>query len=258
MPKNVVFCLTRGYPSEEMYTKLINRNKAIAQYLKDEDMDLVFFHEGNVPEHHQKYIETQTPELHFKWVQVPWDFPNIQMPAAVIQTFYNGLCYPGYHIMCQFHSTEVWQYLREYDIALRVDEDCVLTSPKWSEVFKSLDDGHDYKTPMYDVEIHDWTNMVLPEWLGEDSCFYDRTLPYTNVFVTRVAPWFRDDVQEWLRKLRESQNCLRFRWGDHAIHSVVLRKFKIPNTTLDGYSYFHGSHGRQVQGTKDDEQFTRL
>lgn len=239
---------------EHMYSKLIARNQSIAQYLRDEpNMDILIFHEGNIPDHHQKYIEAQTPDLTFKWVQIPWEFPNIEMPVPVYETFFNGLCYPGYHLMCQFHSTEVWEYLRDYDIALRVDEDCVLTSPNWSNVFKSLDDGFDYKTPMYDVEIHDWTNNMLPRWLGEDACYYDETLPYTNVFVTRVAPWFREDVQEWLQKLRESKNCVRLRWGDHAIHSVVLKKFKFKNTTLDGYSYFHGSHNRNVTALPPSE-----
>ena len=124
MMKNVVFCLTRGYPMEHMYSKLVTRNQAIAKYLgQEENMDTLIFHEGNIPEMHQKYIEAQTPELKFKWVQIPWEFPNIEMPVPVYETFFNGLCYPGYHLMCQFHSTEVWQYLREYDIALRVDEE---------------------------------------------------------------------------------------------------------------------------------------
>ena len=47
--KNVVFCLTRGYPMEHMYSKLIARNQSIAQYLRDEpNMDVLIFHEGNI------------------------------------------------------------------------------------------------------------------------------------------------------------------------------------------------------------------
>jgi len=242
--KTAVFCLTRGYQNPALYSRLISRNESIARFLKN--AEVILFHEGNVSPEHQKFISSRTPELNIKWIQVPWVFPgDIPIPEESVRTFYDGSCYPGYHLMCEFHSCDVWDHLKEYDIVLRVDEDCILTSPKWSNVFESMD-SYDYLTPMYDVETHDLTNKTLPEWLGPDAHYYDRSMPYTNVFISKTAPWFRDDVQEWLKKLKESHGCIKYRWGDHVLHSVVLKKFGISHGTLDGYSYYHGSHNRYV------------
>lgn len=244
--KTAVFCLTRGYNNPVMYTRLLSRNESIARFLKDESPDIVMFHEGNVTTEHQKMIESRTPELNFRWIQIPWIFPeNVPLPSATINTFYNGSCYPGYHLMCEFHTCDVWDYLKDYDIVLRVDEDCVLTSSNWRTVFQSLDE-FDYRTPMFDIETHDLTNSTLPRWLGPDSHYYDRSMPYTNVFVTKMAPWLREDVQDWLKKVRESKGCLLYRWGDHVMQGIALKKFGISNSTLEDFSYYHGSHNRHV------------
>ena len=99
---------------------------------------------------------------------------------------------------------------------------------------------------MFDVETHELTNATLPEWLGEDSGFYDQTMPYTNVFVTRMDVWNREDVRAWLERVRESRGCIKYRWGDHVLHSIILKKFGIGHGTMDGYNYYHGSHDRHV------------
>lgn len=143
--------------------------------------------------------------------------------------------------MCNFHTCDVWNYLKDYDVVLRVDEDCIL-SGDWSDVF----DGElDYRTPMFDIETHELTNKTLPEWLGEDAKYYDRTMPYTNIFVSRTKPWFREDVQAWIDKVRKSQGCFKYRWGDHVLHGVILKKFGISNGTVP-LSYYHGSHNRHI------------
>jgi hypothetical protein len=245
--KKAIFCLTRGYPHGMMYGFLVRRNLSISQYLKNENADILLFHEGNIPVEHQQFIQKQTPDLPLKWIRVPWNFPwdMGDIPEQVMDTFRSGGCYPGYHLMCHFHSCEVWDYLKEYDVVLRVDEDCILTSPKWENVFQELGDV-DYRTCRYETEIHVLTKEKLPEWLGEDSKYYDNQFPYTNVFITKMKPWLREDVQAWIKKLRDSKNCLRYRWGDLPIHGVMLKKFAISNSLLEGYSYYHGSHKTEI------------
>jgi len=49
MKKSIV-CLTRGYSDYHLYHKLILRNKQIEKHLQDKEMDIVIFHEGNLPE----------------------------------------------------------------------------------------------------------------------------------------------------------------------------------------------------------------
>jgi hypothetical protein len=148
--------------------------------------------------------------------------------------------------MCEFHTCDVWDHLKDYDVVLRVDEDCILESEKWANVFECVSTDVPYRTPMFDIETHELTNATLPEWLGEDAEFYDQTMPYTNVFLTRMDIWNREDVRTFIKCIRESQGCIKYRWGDHVLHSVILKKFGIGHGTLDGYTYYHGSHDRHV------------
>jgi len=244
--KTAIFCLTRGYPHPFMYSRLAARNKSIEKFIGGSS-DLVMFHEGNIHPDHQRIIEAETPTLKFKWIQVPFQFPgDVQLPDETINTFRDGRCYPGYHVMCEFHTCDVWDHLKDYAVVLRVDEDCILESEKWAYVFECVSPEVPYRTPMFDVETHEMTNMTLPMWLGEDAGFYDQTMPYTNVFVTRMDVWNREDVQAWIERVRESRGCIKYRWGDHVLHSVILKKFGIGHGTMDGYNYYHGSHDRHV------------
>lgn len=244
--KTAIFCLTRGYPHPFLYSRLVARNKSIEKFI-GESSDLVLFHEGNVSSEHQRIVESETPNLKFKWIQIPFEFPrDVPLPHETISTFHDGRCYPGYHVMCEFHTCDVWDHLKNYDVVLRVDEDCILESEKWVDVFECVSPEVPYRTPMFDVETHELTNATLPMWLGEDADFYDQTMPYTNVFVTRMDVWNREDVRAWIECVRESRGCIKYRWGDHVLHSVILKKFGIGHGTMDGYSYYHGSHDRHV------------
>jgi hypothetical protein len=229
-----------------MYQKLIYRNKSIAG-LFGSNVDCIIFHEGNVPDDHQSYIQYYTPELKIKWIQVPLYFPQIQVPEETMRTFYDGSCYPGYHAMCNFHMCDVWNYLKGYEVIFRVDEDCVLHGTNWSGIFETVSPEVPYKTVMFDVETHELTNKTLPGWLGPDAKYYDESMPYTNVFVSRTDVWFRPEVQEWIEKLKQSHGCFAYRWGDAPLHGVALKKFGIASELLKGFEYYHGSHDRLVK-----------
>jgi hypothetical protein len=229
-----------------MYSRLVARNNSIEKFIGGSP-EIVLFHEGNVAPEHQRLIEAETPSLKFTWIQIPFQFPrDVPLPHETISTFHDGRCYPGYHVMCEFHTCDVWDHLKDYDVVLRVDEDCILESEKWTDVFTCVSPEVPYRTPMFDVETHELTNATLPVWLGEDSGFYDQTMPYTNVFVTRMDVWNREDVRAWIERVRESRGCIKYRWGDHVLHSIILKKFGIGHGTMDGYNYYHGSHDRHV------------
>ena len=249
--KTAIFCLTRGYPNPAMYSRLVTRNMSIRKLIGT-GSDIILFHEGNISPGHRQLVESKTPELKIKWVEVPFRFPtDVPLPHETLVTFYDGSCYPGYHLMCEFHTCDVWDHLKDYDVVLRVDEDCILQGD-WSNVFNEVSEEIPYRTPMFDVEIHALTNKTLPEWLGKDAVFYDESMPYTNVFVSRMDIWHRPDIRAWTESVRASRGCIKYRWGDAPIHGIILKKFGIGHGTMDGYDYYHGSHNRHVTSTKSE------
>lgn len=251
--KTAVFCLTRGYPNPAMYSRLVTRNMSIRKLIGTEP-DILLFHEGNVSPGHQQFVVSKTPELKIKWIAVPFHFPrDVSLAHETLATFYDGSCYPGYHLMCEFHTCDVWDHLKDYDVVLRVDEDCILESGPWSNVFSCVSPEIPYRTPMFDVETHKLTNDTFSEWLADDSKFYDKSMPYTNVFVSRMDIWSRPDVRAWIERVRESRGCIKYRWGDAPLHGVILKKFGIPHGTMDGYEYYHGSHNLHVNSSAKTE-----
>lgn len=243
--KTAIFCLTRGYHQKERYNSLIERNKSIEKYIGTES-DIILFEEGNV---HREYIESQTPNLRIQWIVIPFQFPrDISLPAETLKTFYDGSCYPGYHLMCEFHTCHVWNYLKDYDVVLRVDEDCILTSDTWKNVFTTVNSDIPYRSPLFvENETHEMTIATLPKWLGEEFYeTYDKKMPYTNVYVTYMEMWKRPDIRNWLDQVKAVGGCLKYRWGDHILHGIVLKKFGIGHGTMPGYTYYHGSHDCHV------------
>ena len=235
--ENCIFCLTRGYDDRSKYDKLIARNKNIADVFDGSPpADLILFEEGNINSEDKAYIDSQTPELKIIWKTIPFVYPD----NITYENYESMDVHPkGYALMCKFNTIDVWNYLKPYKTALRVDDDCILDGKNWKDVFNTVSDDIPYKSPRWVNETHATTNKTLPEWLGDDSQYYNTGMPYTNVFISRVGVWFRSDVQEWLKKLDESGNILRYRWGDAPLHDVVLKKFKIGHEPLRGFKYFH-------------------
>ena len=67
---NCIAVLTRGYDRIEDYSLLIRRNKCIEINLIDKNTDNLIFHEGNIREEHQQYIQTQTPNLNIIFKEI--------------------------------------------------------------------------------------------------------------------------------------------------------------------------------------------
>ena len=71
--------LVRGYPQPVYYHHfgLIERNQTIYNiiYKNNEEMfDIILFHEGNISEEHQHYIQMQTPNLPIQFINVSEEF----------------------------------------------------------------------------------------------------------------------------------------------------------------------------------------
>ena len=222
MKRTVICCLTRGYANTFQYSKLIDRNRSLYEKVIKHrpSVDVLLFHEGNINIEHQQHIIKNSYNMDIKFVQVPFSGPQIEIPQESINTFLDGSCYPGYHLMCQFHFCHIWSFVDEYDIVIRLDEDCILLSDNWIENIDAFEKSSDvFRTIDYNysngLDNHPLTNETLSEFListfGNDKMY--KAVPGTNLYFTKMDFWRRKDVKDVIKLIEDSHGCLKYRWG---------------------------------------------
>jgi hypothetical protein len=245
--ETVVFTLTRGYAlcKWKFYT-LIRRNWALRNFFfnNSQEVDYLIFHEGNITKFDQKII-SKISRIEIQFVNVSEHFKKNNSDVWTGKSK-SAL---GYSFMCKFYYSKVWFYLKEYKIAIRVDEDCLIENlPEISE--KSI-----FECGAIHPETHTITNQTLPELLKEmnQDQYYDHKFPYTNVFITKPRFWLREDVQAYLKKIASHPYSLENRWGDLPVVGVALKSFSSWNAK-DGVNgkivYQHLSHRATVRDKK--------
>ena len=247
IPQNskVVYCLTRGYMGfgKYHYLKLIVRNNFIRKAINKEQhlYDFVIFHEGNVSRLDRLAINwlSGIRDIQFKEVTDYFEVPEgVSIGDASVQAF-------GYELMCLFQYLKVWNYLAQYEEAVRIDDDCLISKiPK-------LNEGEIFACASLSAETHEPTNLTLLSYLKQKGYekYYDHAFPYTNLFVTKVDFWRTPDVTEFLGDVSRSPNSLLNRWGDLPIIGVTLKAFAnwdASRSVLPEYEYDHLSHNSKV------------
>jgi len=260
--------LIRGYADAEKYATLIERNRAIAAVLYSQapgDLDILLFHEGNIGAEQQRHIQSQTPELPLRFVDVSAEFnPSLVRTASQhCQSTHTSQRFPvGYKHMCRFWFHAFFKYTESYRFVLRIDEDCVLQHFDYAGLKGRLDSKElAYITPYWSTDSGDVTmglaklattfaaekQLQVAAW----PCLSKN--PYTNVFfmdasVVRSLPHF----QNFIDKV-EATGCIYVnRWGDLPLWGVVL--WCLLPTRLAAQSprigYFHGSHKKLINSNK--------
>ena len=124
---SVIFCLTRGYfgLQKYRYLKLILRNYLISKALKstNKTFDSVIFHEGNISRLDQFLIKIFSLNFQIKFKAISNYFENY-LPFSTPNIAGSSL---GYIMMCRFQYGKVWEYLKDYEIVVRVDDDCFIS-----------------------------------------------------------------------------------------------------------------------------------
>jgi hypothetical protein len=241
----VVYCLTRGYFGfgKYHYLKLIVRNNFIRKALKkDSDLyDFVIFHEGNVSRLDQFAIKwlSGIKDIQFKEVTNYFEIPEgVSLGKANAQGF-------GYELMCLFQYLKVWSYLAQYDEAVRIDDDCLISKiPK-------LKNNEIFACASLSSETHEPTNLTLLGHLKQKGFekYYDHAFPYTNLFVTKIDFWRTPEVVEFLGYISRSPNSLLNRWGDLPVIGVTLKAFAnwdASSAIIPEYEYDHLSHNSKI------------
>ena len=242
--KTAVFALTRGYSGirKLLYVRLLLRNQALRRCLGTVGVDYILFHEGNISLREQKVL-AHLSGLDLRFVDVAGIFRIQEHQLWTGDSDFRL----GYSLMCRFNYEYVWNYLDEYDVVYRVDEDVVVIS------LPCADFGSDMLVGGLSEEWHARTNSTLPNKLasmGADR-FYDNRFPYTNLYITNMQFWRRPDVKEFVQIIGEDPVSIENRWGDSPILGVALQSLGSwnPEASVDPrISYFHGSHRASVSG----------
>ena len=229
---NAIVALTRGYKELSGYTWLIERNRAIETHLnKKLEYPLVLFHEGNIPESHQRLIQAETKqEIIWKDISEVW--------------------YGGYEAMCQFQTFHIWNYCKDYDMIMRVDEDCIIQRAA-ANPFDQMG-ANVYLKTVYWEESHTETNATLPQKIqsltGQDpSVFYNHKFPYTNVSAARVSFFTEKRMNDLLYLIAMCPDQKKYRWGDLPVLGSVLNIFARGRVgTMEGLVYRHISHANVI------------
>ena len=247
---NAVVVLTRGYKNKEKYSKLIKRNESLEKFY-DENISYIIFHEGNINEDHQNYIQSNTI-IPLKFIDVKDSFREKTINFSK-QTARYGI---GYRNMCNFWVCEFWKYVEEYDKILRIDEDCVYKSD-YTEVFKILQD----RVCAYGLWKNDNTQYCVGirkfviDFLNKNGQYPKIKVggysgPYTNVVCFNLKLLRQNDLlQKFIQELKETNDIYIHRWGDLPLWGEIINYMYDRNTTTCKYKnikYFHGSGGQKI------------
>lgn len=254
--KNAIVVLTKGYEKEEDYEKLISRNESIYNkyynLLNDKNnYDVIIFHEGNITEEQQKYIQSKIPDFPLLFRKVDFQ-QKIVNHANCPNTHVSEKFSLGYKNMCYFWSISFLEYLKDYNYIIRVDEDCVLDrfEPNLIENYKSENIMFSSAKWQGDDELSVTTGMkdLFMDFMKKHNKIPKNeqpSFPYTNFMVVNV-PYFRnnEDVKNVLQEIDKSECIFSNRWGDLPIWGYILGYLIDKNLykTETGVSYFHGSH----------------
>jgi hypothetical protein len=255
MKKSIV-CLTRGYQDYRLYNKLVFRNRHIEHYLQDKETDILIFHEGNID--HQEQIKKETPTLKITFVDVKKDGFAFNTEREKVDIDRNTSMFNmGYRHMCSFWFVDFWKFVEEYDLILRIDEDCYINF-KPDKVFESLQQSS-IISGLYEKDdafvtkgMNDYTRKFISETNKVNIDTVDIKLPggpYTNIVGFNLA-YLRGIplLHEYIESIKGSNKIYQQRWGDlplwgEAIHYIVGKSSLSIDKTIQ---YFHGSHSMHV------------
>ena len=242
--KHAIVALTRGYPDLNSYHMLISRNIAIYNVFYSKlanklAYDIVLFHEGNISEEAQQYIQYHTPDMPLIFVAIPfYNMPNCEQL--------------GYKNMCYFWAIDFIEYLKDYEYIIRIDEDCILyqLDPYVIENCKQknikFSSAH-FQGDDYDHVVVGLKPLVYSYMKKHGLIMVSDNIrcPYTNFSIINI-PFYRNTnyIQGLLAEIRQSNGIFVHRWGDLPIHGYILTFLTDPSLYCEDKTikYYHGSH----------------
>lgn len=257
--KYAILTLTRGYNNTNSYSKLIQRNKSIEKNLTNKNILLVIFHEGNILDEHQRYINSKTPSLQFKYIDVVKDGLAFDKEKEKIEKYNHHQVYSfpaGYFHMCHFWAIDFFHFVKNYDYVIRIDEDCSIDFSIDEMLNKLKTKIILYGSTFTDVaSVTQGLNQFTINFLKNNIKNKNFTTrppigPYTNIILFNLKR-VRDNelIFKFLEEIKNSNNIYRYRWGDLPIWGEILHYFfnvDLINNLDKTIKYYHGSHSKQI------------
>jgi hypothetical protein len=255
--KSCIAVLTRGYDDISKYCMLIKRNNHIAKNLDNKSTDILIFHEGDIQEKHQGYIQNETPGLKIQFIDIsPIAFRNEKKNISV-KTGVRGFSL-GYRHMCSFWFVNFWDAVKEYDKLLRIDEDCYIDF-NIDKILSDLDnwvfivggagkDDDDVTMGLNKFSI-DFINQHKNTFTFKQHDTKLPTGPYTHTMGLALDKIRNTDIfQKYKTAIDASNMIYERRWGDLPLWGeVIYYIFGSDTLNVDkNIKYFHQSHNGSV------------
>jgi hypothetical protein len=251
--------LTRGYGSCEQYAMLIRRNSAIYENIKSANIDHLVFHEGNITTEHQQYIQSKTPNLPLKFIDISdIAFKKEKEQVKIIDVAHVNV---NYRHMCHFWFVDFLNASQMYDKLLRIDEDCFMQSSV-DDIFAQLE-SHTFvaaKMSPDSVPTSRGLNALTIDFIRANKSSLPFAVdnvndvrisqgPYTNLIGYDLKA-VRQNVtfHKYLETVDKSDNIYERRWGDLPLWGEsIYYIFGEKSMKIDkNIRYYHQSHNCQV------------
>lgn len=250
------FTLIRGGEHSSDYNSYISRCRMLRPYINDVTMDDIAFHEGNVPDAIRDHL---SKEVTVRFVDVrPFGPFAIPPNTRLFPVRTEGSYSIGYRHMCRFFALQWMHILKGYRVVMRIDEDVLVHTMQHRDPFSYMEQQRIvYGYALETREGHDETVMTMQPWINRyTSKNIDiKDMYFTNVFISRVDWWLRDDVQKFLQDIDDTQNIYLHRWGDAPIQTAAL-KLHDATVKLFMIDYSHGSTSNEIRKGREVRTIT--
>ncbi len=256
--KNAIVALVRGYEDVTRYEKLIARNRAIVKNVLpkiNEACDLILFHEGNIPGHHQ-FIINEKSGAEFKFIDL-----RITPPFTAFNKFKEEKNYveelasttSGYRHMCKFWFMDFIEYLSDYKYVARIDEDILVYSTE--DFFLDMSNKNIiFKTPgilpepsIACIGLIEFCKFILAKNREYEIKVPEQVYaPMTNITLFDVQSIRVDNTfNKFSQDIDRIGAIYTHRWGDHILWYFFLKMYVEENKyqfSGNDISYYHESH----------------
>ncbi|THH33311.1 hypothetical protein EUX98_g938 [Antrodiella citrinella] len=213
-----------------------------------------------------------------EWVRLHWMLPNsFSHDVNVVKPVFE-FAWPGYHMMCAFFASEVFDHPRLQNVTyyMRLDTDSYIFRPLCYDPFEifhqrkrsygyraALTDPAEFVVGLWDltdeyakthVEVEERMQRNGFSWPSprERGSMGEREYPgyYNNFEIVRLEAFRTPEVRAWLDEVkRVPERIYKYRWGDSPIRYATVYMFMDIEKDVEEYcgmDYWHqGTYGKQ-------------